>query len=55
MYALGLLHLIDELLKVGLGNFHNHVRVHLNESAVGIICKSGVAGLLRKSLNRYVV
>ena len=40
--AAGLLHLVDELLKVLLAHFHHHVGVHLDEAAVAV---PGPAGL----------
>ena len=43
MYALCFFHLVDDFLEVGLWNFHNNVRIHLDESAVGIV--SEIAGL----------
>ena len=55
MYALSFLHLVDDLLEVGLRNLHYNVGVHLDESAVGVVCESGVAGLLGKAFNRNVV
>ena len=55
MYALCFFHLVDDFLEVGLWNFHNNVRIHLDESAVGIVSKSWVAGLLCKSLDCNIV
>ena len=37
LYALFSLHLVDQLFKVLLTNFHNNVREHLNETSVGVI------------------
>jgi len=39
------LHLIDELFKVLLADFHNNVGVHLDESSVAVPCPSRIAGL----------
>ena len=55
MNALCLFHLVDDLLEVGLGNFHNNVRVHLDESSVRIICETRIAGLLCEALNSHVI
>ena len=44
--ALFFLHLIDELLKILLSDFHNYVREHLDESSVAVPSPTGVAGLL---------
>ena len=55
MYALCFFHLIDNLLKIGLGNFHDNVGIHLDEPAVGIIGKSWIACLLGKALNCNVI
>ena len=43
--ALLLLHLVDELFKVLLAHFHNHVGEHLDEAAVGIVYKPGELGV----------
>ena len=53
--ALGLLHLVDDLLEVGFGHLHHNVREHLHETAVGIISKTGVVRQLRKALHGLVV
>ena len=56
--ALFFLHLVDELLKVLLADFHNHVGEHLDETSVGVIykaleCRIRVA--LDHSLNHFIV
>ena len=38
--ALALLHLVDELLKVLLADFHDHVGEHLDETTVGVVHKA---------------
>ena len=55
LHALGFLHLVDDLLKERLRHLHNHVGEHLDKSAVGIIGKTGVAGLFGKALHRHIV
>ena len=52
--ALGL-HLVDELLKVLLAHFHNHVGVHLDESPIAVVGPAGVAGLLGHDLDHFLV
>ena len=49
------LHLVDELLKVLLAHFHNHVGVHLDESPIAVIGPAGVAGLFRHNLHDFLV
>ena len=49
------LHFVDELLKVLLADFHNHVRVHLDETAIAVPRPAGVVGLLGDNIhNRFV-
>ena len=55
MNALCFFYFIDDLLKIRLRNFHNNIRIHLDKSAVGIIRKSRIAGLLCKAFHRYVI
>ena len=52
--ALGL-HLVDELFKVLLAHLHDHVGVHLNKPAVGVVGEAGILGLLGKGLHHLVV
>ncbi|CCX36754.1 uncharacterized protein BN452_00773 [Clostridium sp. CAG:1013] len=53
--AAAFLHLIDELLKVLLANFHNHVGVHLDESPIAVIGPASIAGLLGHNLHDFLV
>jgi len=53
--ALLLLHLVDELLKVLLADFHDHVGVHLDEAAVAVPGPAGVAGLLGQDVHHGLV
>ncbi|CAN4006236.1 transcriptional regulator NrdR, partial [Dysosmobacter welbionis] len=53
--AAGLLHLVDELLKVLLAHFHHHVGVHLDEAAVAVPGPAGVAGLLGQHVHHVLV
>ena len=53
--ALALLHLVDELLKVLLAHFHDHVGVHLDEAAIAVPGPAGVAGLLGQDLHHGLV
>ena len=48
-------YLVDNFFKFRLGNFHDHVRKHLDETAVGIIGKAGIIGFLRKAFHRNIV
>ena len=52
--ALGL-HLVDEFLKVFLAHLHDHVGIHLDEPAVGVVGETGILGLLGKGLHHLVV
>ncbi len=53
--ALLLLHLVDELLEILLAHLHDHVGIHLDKPAVGVIGEAGVTGLLGESLHHLVV
>ena len=53
--AAGLLHLVDELLKVLLAHFHHYVGVHLDEAAVAVPGPAGVAGLLGQHVHHVLV
>ena len=46
-YALLRLHGVDQLLKILLADFHNNIRIHLDESAVAVPCPALVARLGR--------
>ena len=50
-----LLHLVNELFKVALAHFHNHIGVHLDKPAVGIVGEAGVIGQLGEGLHHLVV
>ena len=52
--ALGFLDLIENPFKKGFGNLHYHIRKHLNESAVGIVGKSGISRLLGEAFHGNV-
>ena len=49
------LHLVDELLEVLLAHLHDHVGIHLDEPAVGVVGETGILGLLGKGLHHLVV
>ena len=53
--ALLSLHLVDKLFKILLTNFHNYVRIHLNESSVAVPSPSWVIRLSSDSLNNFFV
>ena len=53
--ALLFLHLVDELLEILLADFHNDVGEHLDESSVTVVSPAGVARLLRKRLDDFLV
>ena len=53
--ALGFLHLVDLHLEQALGDHHDDVSEHLHKTAVAVVCKAGVAGLLCQTLNSLVV
>ena len=53
--ALALLHSVDTLFKEALAQLHDDVRVHLDEAAVAVICKTGVRSLLCQTFNSLVV
>ena len=49
MNAFCFFYFIDDFFKERLRNFHNYVRVHLNETSVRIVCKSWIASFLSKT------
>ena len=49
--SLCFLDLVKHSFKKRFGNFHYHIREHLDESAVGIIGKSGIPGLFGKAFH----
>ena len=53
--AAALFHLVNELFKILLAHFHDHVGVHLDESPVAVVGPAGVAGLLRHDLHDFLV
>ena len=53
--ALGFLHLVDLDLEQALGDHHDDVGEHLDETAVAVVSKTGIAGLLGQALNCLVV
>ena len=53
--ALFFLHLVDEQLEVLLADFHDDVRVHLDEAAVAVVGPAGVAALLGHDLGDFLV
>ena len=55
LVALGLLHLVDLHLEQALGDHHDHVREHLDETAVAVVGKAGVVGLLGQTLHGLIV
>ena len=48
-------HLIDELFKVFLTNFHNYIRVHLDKSSVAVPSPTRIAGLFSNCFNNCFV
>ena len=52
--ALGL-HLVDELLKVLLAHLHDHVGVHLDETAIAVPGPAGVVGFLGDDFHHVLV
>jgi hypothetical protein len=44
--AAGFLHLVDELLKIFLADFHDDVGIHLDEAAIAVVGEAGIVGLL---------
>ncbi len=53
--ALLCLHLIDELFKILLTDFHNYVGVHLDKAAIAVISPTCIAGLLRHNLYNFLI
>ena len=53
--ALLLFHLVDELFEIFLADFHDDIGVHLNEAAVAVVSKTGVARLFGESDDDFVV
>ena len=49
------LHLIDELLKVLLTHFHNHVGIHLDKSSVAVPSPTGITGLGSDGVHNILV
>ena len=54
-HASGFLHLVDELLKVLLADFHDDIGVHLDETAVGVVSETRVLRLLCEGDDDLVV
>ena len=54
-HALSGLHLVDQLLKVLLADFHDDIREHLDESSVAVPCPSGIPAFLRKDAYNVLV
>jgi len=53
--TLDLFHLIDLDLEQALRDHHDDVGEHLHETAIAVVCKAGVVGLLGQALNSLVV
>ena len=53
--ALCCLHLVDQLFKILLADFHNNVREHLDKSAVAIPCPTGITGLLCQNFYYFFI
>ena len=53
--ALLLLQLVDDLLEALLGKLHHYVGEHLDEAAIAVVSKTGVIGLLGKTLYGFIV
>ena len=51
----GLLHLVDELLKILFADLHDDVRVHLDKPAVGVVSEAGLLRLFGKGFDDLVV
>ena len=54
-HAAILLHLVDELLKILLADFHNDVGVHLDKSSVAVPSPTRIVGLLCQDLDHVLV
>ena len=50
-----LFHVLEDAVKESLAHFHDNVGEHLDETAVRVICKAGIAGLLGEALDRDIV
>ena len=48
-------HLVDEFLEILLADFHDDIGVHLDETAVAVVCETAVVGLDRESFDDFVV
>ena len=48
-------HFVDDDFEGGLRNFFNNVCVHLDETAIGVVCKALVIGDFCKTFNNFVV
>ena len=55
LYALLFLQLVNDLLEALLGNLHNNIGEHLDETAIAVVSKAGVVGLLGQALYGFVV
>ena len=53
--ALSGLHLVDELLKILLAHFHDHVGIHLDKAAIAVPRPAGVARLLGDGVDHVFI
>ena len=51
LHLLGGLDAVEDVLELLLGNVENHVAEHLDETAVGIVCKAGIIAELGQSFD----
>jgi len=48
-------HLVDELFKVFLSDFHNNIGEHLDKSSVAVPSPTWIAGLLSQNLYYFFI
>ena len=48
-------HLIDKFFEIFLSDFHNYIRVHLDESSVAVPCPTSIAGFFSKYVNNVFI
>ena len=49
------LHAVDKLLEVLLADFHDDIRIHLDETAVAVPCPTGIVGLCSHDIDDILV
>ena len=50
-----LFHLVDQFFEIFLADFHNYVRIHLDESSVAVPSPAGIVGLLSQHINNFFI